>query len=235
MKMIRRFFAYVISFIIVVMASYSYVYWGDLFGEDTPIGYLMSTPAKQDSAEDAEGEPVSEEVQKTDVPVESPPAVLTEIDQPAIVDAVIPEEAMQKQDSSPENIQPETPVPAVDLGIQSAGGVEIKIESSEMLSISDTWERARQAFQYRDYETSIESYQQLISRTQDNFDAYDELGKVYEYYGKESEAAAAYYDAAIILVRLGKLDRAAGFMKPLSLMDVSKARALLALIEAADK
>ena len=236
MKIIRRFFIYMISFIVVVMASYGYVYWGDLLGEDTPIGYLMGSPQKPDSVEDVEFELVpEEEVQKTDTSVDSQPAVLSEAETPVIVDDSISEQAMQKEDASPEDVQPEVPAPAVDVISQSVSEIEITKESSEPLSISDTWMRARQAFEYRDYEVAIESYQQLISRTQDNFDAYDELGKVYEYYGKDMEAAAAYYEAAIILVRLGKLDRAASFMKPLSLMDATRARALLTLIEAADK
>ena len=236
MKMIRRFFAYVISFIIIVMLSYSYVYWGDLFGEDTPIGYIMSSPVKQASVEDVESEPMpEEEVQKTDASVDNQTVILSEIEKPVIVDTSISEDASQKESLPAEDVQPEVPVPSEDVTSQSVSEVEIKSELSEPLSISDTWILARQAFEYRDYEVAIESYQQLISRTQDNFDAYDELGKVYEYYGKEMEAAAAYYEAAIILVRLGKLDRAAGFMKPLSLMDVTRARALLTLIEAADK
>ena len=246
MKMIRRFFAYMILFITVLVLAYGYVYWGNLFGESTPIGQLMSLSKQKPVVDEVkpELEMLSVIEQKTPDVIETQPddalaadvatdgqaAILIEEEQAAVAD--VPVEAMLKENLLTENIQVEQQSLADDMVNGSVDEVAINSELLEELSIGDTWVRAREAFQYRDYETSIESYLQLISRTQDNFDAYDELGKVYDYYGKEQEAAAAYYEAAAILVRIGKIDRAADFMKPLSLMDAVKARALLALIEA---
>ena len=70
----------------------------------------------------------------------------------------------------------------------------------------------------------------MIANTTDNFDAYGELGNVYFNQGKKTEAAASYYEAAAILVKLGQARRADSLMSLLNYLDAEKATQLRELI-----
>ena len=218
MKIIRRFFIYLITVLTVLVSTYCYVYWGDLFGNNTPIGYLLGSSSDKDNVSVIKDDAVDEDADQLDQAI-----VVGEMAAPASVDVVLAE-----PESAP---QPDSKVTIVSRVDKAAIESQLPVEAA--IPIGDLWKQARDSFHYRDYETSIESYKQLIARTQDNFDAYEELGDVYKYYGMNKEAAAAYYGAATILVRLGRIDHAADFMKPLTLTDAVKARSLLDLIKAA--
>ena len=218
MKIIRRFFIYLITVLTVIISTYCYVYWGDLFGKNTPIGYLLGSSSDKGNVSVIKDEAVDEGADQLDQAI-----VVEEMAAPASVDAVLAE-----PEPAP---QPRSKVTIVSRVDRAAIESQLPVETA--IPIGDLWKQARDSFHYRDYETSIESYKQLIARTQDNFDAYEELGDVYKYYGMNKEAAAAYYGAATILVRLGRIDHAADFMKPLTLTDAVKARSLLDLIKAA--
>jgi tetratricopeptide (TPR) repeat protein len=103
--------------------------------------------------------------------------------------------------------------------------------SQKSNSVKDSWITARKSFYQRNYEQSIQSYQEVIDNTEDNFDAYGELGNVYFNQGKNEQAAAAYYEAAAILVRKGQVRRAQSLMGLLRHLDKSKADELQALID----
>lgn len=103
--------------------------------------------------------------------------------------------------------------------------------SQKSNSVKDSWVTARKSFYQRNYEQSIQSYQEVIDNTEDNFDAYGELGNVYFNQGKNEQAAAAYYEAAAILVRKGQVRRAQSLMGLLHHLDKSKADELQALID----
>ena len=100
-------------------------------------------------------------------------------------------------------------------------------------SVKDSWITARKSFYQRDYDKSIQSYQDVIDNTEDNFDAYGELGNVYFNQGKKQQAASAYFEAAAILIKKGQVNRAQSLMGLLRHLDKTKADELQALIESA--
>lgn len=104
-------------------------------------------------------------------------------------------------------------------------------KSSQGDAVRESWVTARKSFYQRKYELSEQSYQDVIANTTDNFDAYGELGNVYFNQGKNEKAAAAYYEAASILVRKGEIRRAKSLMGLLRHLDKSKAVDLQKLIE----
>ncbi len=100
-------------------------------------------------------------------------------------------------------------------------------------AIRDIWITARKSFYQRKYELSEQSYQDVIDNTDDNFDAYGELGNVYFNQGKNQQAATAYYEAAAILVRKGQIRRAINLLGVLRRLDNNKANELKRLIDSA--
>ncbi len=105
--------------------------------------------------------------------------------------------------------------------------------SKQADQLRQTWIAARKSFYLRDYKKSEESYRKIIDSSADNFDAYGELGNVYFNQGKRTEAAAAYYEAAAILVRKGQVQRARSLIGLLRHLDREKAVELQKLIESA--
>jgi len=97
--------------------------------------------------------------------------------------------------------------------------------------VRKNWVTARKSFYQRNYEQSEKSYQQVIDSTEDNFDAYGELGNVYFNQGKNKQAASAYYEAAAILVKKGQANRARSLMGLLRHLDRTKADELQKLID----
>jgi tetratricopeptide (TPR) repeat protein len=97
--------------------------------------------------------------------------------------------------------------------------------------VRKNWVTARKSFYQRNYEQSEKSYQQVIDSTEDNFDAYGELGNVYFNQGKNKQAASAYYEAAAILVKKGQVNRARSLMGLLRHLDRTKADELQKLID----
>jgi hypothetical protein len=97
--------------------------------------------------------------------------------------------------------------------------------------VRDIWITARKAFYQRNYALSEQSYQKVIDSTEDNFDAYGELGNVYFNQGKNDQAASVYYEAAAILVRKGQVTRARSLMGLLRHLDRTKADELQKLID----
>ncbi|MBT8118260.1 MAG: tetratricopeptide repeat protein [Gammaproteobacteria bacterium] len=100
-------------------------------------------------------------------------------------------------------------------------------------SVKESWITARKSFYQRDYDKSIQSYQDVIDNTEDNFDAYGELGNVYFNQGKKREAASAYFEAAAILIKKGQVNRAQSLMGLLRQLDEAKANELKTLIDSA--
>jgi len=97
--------------------------------------------------------------------------------------------------------------------------------------VRENWVTARKSFYQRNYEQSEKSYQQVIDSTEDNFDAYGELGNVYFNQGKNKQAASAYYEAAAILVKKGQVNRARSLIGLLRHLDRTKADELQKLID----
>ncbi len=97
--------------------------------------------------------------------------------------------------------------------------------------IRENWIAARKSFYQRKYDLSEQNYQKVIDSTEDNVDAYGELGNVYFNQGKNEQAASAYFEAAAILVRKGQMDRARSLMGLLRHLDKSKAGELQKLMD----
>ena len=97
-------------------------------------------------------------------------------------------------------------------------------------AIRALWITARKSFYQRNYELSEQSYRQVIEKTNDNVDAYGELGNVYFNQGKNKQAAAAYFEAAAIFVHHGQANRAKSLMGLLRQLDNAKADELTQLI-----
>lgn len=98
-------------------------------------------------------------------------------------------------------------------------------------AVKESWVKARKSYYQRNYEESEKSYQSVIDNTEDNFDAYGELGNVYFNQGKKQQAANAYFEAAAILVRKGQRNRARSLIGLLRNLDKSKADELKKLID----
>ena len=101
-------------------------------------------------------------------------------------------------------------------------------------SVKSDWIMARKSFYQRQYDLSEKNYQKVIENTEDNFDAYGELGNVYFNQGKSQQAASAYFEAADILVRTGQVERAKSLLGLLFYLDKSKAGELQLLIDSAE-
>ena len=103
--------------------------------------------------------------------------------------------------------------------------------SQQSSEVKENWITARKAFYQRKYALSEQNYQKVIDSTEDNVDAYGELGNVYFNQGKKEQAASAYFEAAAILVRKGQIYRARSLMGLLRHLDKSKAGELQKLID----
>jgi tetratricopeptide (TPR) repeat protein len=232
MKLIRWLLSNIVLIVIVLALSYTYVYWDNLTGEDTPAGKALAWLSEEFEQVDdiiaflkvdGGGEPA----QTAEAPVEQPAPVSqampeTPVAEPVAEAAPVTPPPVADRYVTPEIEQSLSRLSDVD---QESGAAEAKPQSTR-----EIWIDARRSFHRRDFEGSIKGYEQLIATTTDNYDAYGELGNVYFNQGKMEKAADAYYEAAAILVRLGQLDRANSLMGMLSRMDQGKARELQDLI-----
>jgi len=104
-------------------------------------------------------------------------------------------------------------------------------DSQRSEAVRASWITARRSFYQRKYDLSEQNYRNVIDNTEDNFDAYGELGNVYFNQGKKQQAAAAYFEAAAILIRKGQIDRAKSMVGLLNLLDKGRAVELQKLID----
>ncbi len=104
-------------------------------------------------------------------------------------------------------------------------------DSQQGEPIRTGWIAARKSFYQRKYDESEQNYRYVIDNTEDNFDAYGELGNVYFNQGKNEQAASAYFEAAAILIRQGQVNRARSLMGFLHHLDKSKASELQKLLD----
>jgi tetratricopeptide (TPR) repeat protein len=107
------------------------------------------------------------------------------------------------------------------------------IDASKNETLKESWIIARKSFYQRNYKLSEQSYLKVIDASDDNYDAYGELGNVYFNQGKNQQAASAYYEAAAILVRQGQIRRARSLVGLLHHLDKAKAVELQKLIGSA--
>ena len=311
MKIIRWLFSNFFLILLIVVVIYSYMFWGNLAGSDTPAGkaiaylstefveveeFINAVKSKQQSMQDAREDEHQQGLassQGQDAVYESEPRAVatTAIGGTADMSQSADEAQTETAIAFSENIQQQPPVTisysqnqnrvkqnsaaiveqldaaspefaavsnsAVPAGEDTAGPatkksgkdifVPVEVEkqlenvdghgkvidaSQQAGSVKDIWVTARKSFYQRDYKLSEESYLRVIDSTEDNFDAYGELGNVYFNQGKNKQAADAYFEAASILVRKGQANRARSLTGLLRHLDRSKAEELKKMIEA---
>lgn len=262
MKLIRFFLSNILLIAFFCGVIYTYYYWDNLTGKDTPVGQAIAYLSKEYKSVENFIEGIKTKQSGEDVAVSTPEEAPVDASRETSVEAS--EEASNEASKEASEETPSQTVAAIDApqGTQIATAAESssdvfvtpEIEQSlnravdqalhdpdsitTIVTDSNTaqdndrelWINARKAFYKRDYQTSIESYEQLIANTTDNFDAYGELGNVYFNQGKKTEAAASYYEAAAILVKLGQARRADSLMSLLNYLDAEKATQLRELI-----
>jgi tetratricopeptide (TPR) repeat protein len=236
MKLIRWLLSNIVLIAFVLVLCYAYVYWDNLTGEDTPAGKAIAWLSEE--FEEVEGliaylKVDKSEPMETTAQPEHPEQVVT-LPQQAPVAAPVVEQriAPQPQIASQPPSKDRYVTPEIERSLSRVSGKEGAGGASEEkdLSTREIWINARKSFHRRDFEGSIKGYEELISKTEDNYDAYGELGNVYFNQGKMKEAANSYYEAAAILVRLGQVERASSLMGMLSRVDQEKAEELRDLI-----
>ncbi|UCB53891.1 MAG: tetratricopeptide repeat protein, partial [Thiotrichales bacterium] len=99
-------------------------------------------------------------------------------------------------------------------------------------NIRELWISAREEYHRGNIQQSVSNYQQVIANSEDNYDAYGELGNVFLSRGKYQDAANAYFQAAAILVKKGQTGRARSLLPMLERLDRSKAEELNQLLSA---
>ncbi|NNJ96833.1 MAG: hypothetical protein HKP12_06700 [Gammaproteobacteria bacterium] len=107
---------------------------------------------------------------------------------------------------------------------------QLKAPQEPVSTTRDLWISAREEFHRGNIDVSIRNYKEVIATSSDNYDAYGELGNVYLSRGSEKEAADAYFEAAAILVKTGRIDRARSLLPMLGRLDRAKAEELNRLI-----
>lgn len=216
---------------------------GNIVQQPVSISYSHNQMrVKQNSMGQIESQP--------EMPVQDEETAANVETEPQVESAIVESEPVAEVSREPAakvDVAPEVPSQAATAVTATSGGfVPAKIEQQlnnvdkngkiinpalKTYAIRDSWITARKSFYQRKYELSEQSYREVINNTTDNYDAYGELGNVYFNQGKNTEAAAAYFEAASILVRKGKISRARSLMGLLRQLDDGKAVDLKKLID----
>jgi len=286
MKIIRWFLSHIFLFLFIVIVIYGYMFWGNLAGEDTPVGkvitylsdefvevdeFVNAIKAKQadvaegpqdEKREASTGSEADKVASDTSRNIQQDPVSISYSDNQRRVDqnstgeirlqaSNTAEPVLTKQQSNSSEIQAKSAVAeqveaqAPDEGVAFVSAdIEQQLDNvdehgrivdaaSQSAEVRALWIAARKAYYQRDYRTSEMNYMQVIDNTNDNFDAYGELGNVYFNQGKRTQAAAAYYEAAAIFVHRGEITRARSLMGLLRNLDKAKAEDLQKMIDSA--
>jgi hypothetical protein len=181
--------------------------------EEEPVPAVVDAPpvpsaAVSDSAADAE--PPELPAPSVEPATEAKPEPETEAT-PAL--AIIPESAVVAE-------QPEPPVSAVTPSTEATEqasefepdptvtATATAIESKAGKRAYESLAAAREAFWLRDYAEAEGHYRELTEMEPDNPDWYGELGNMYFSQGQWEQAAAAYYEAGVRLLKAGMLEQA---------------------------
>lgn len=255
MKLIRWILSNIILIAFVLALTYAYVYWDNLTGEDTPAGKALAYLSEEfdevrefldeyDISTGGEADEVVAEAESTAVDVAAPAQQPAQqppqqpLQQP--VAAVQPTQPVQPQPMTRPQPGSETrppmqpfasrePQPPVEPAQAPSPAASAAAAGTEV-STRELWIDARKEFHRGNIEASVNNYKAVIANSENNYDAYGELGNVYLNSGNRKEAAAAYYEAAAILVKQGQRARAASLMHMLGRLDPGKAQALQNLL-----
>jgi tetratricopeptide (TPR) repeat protein len=75
--------------------------------------------------------------------------------------------------------------------------------------------QAREAYARGDAEAAIRAYSDIVKKNPGNMDAQGELGNVYYMTGRLPEAAAAFYEAAKLMIEQNQIGRAQALLAPI--------------------
>lgn len=239
MKIIRWLFNHIVLVLLIVVVIYGYMFWGRLADSDTPggkaIAYLSNkfAPAKdvKNTVENNINASRRTVVVNGETSMFSQPSKVSVNDTPSTIEdsAVSAGAPVKDIFVSPDVEEKLNNVDDIGEAV-AASQLNPKLKST---GVKANWITARTSYHQRKYELSEKSYQQVIDNTEDNYDAYGELGNVYFNQGKNAQAASAYYEAAAILVRMGQRSRAESLIGLLWRLDPSKADELQKLIDSA--
>ncbi len=203
--------------------------------ETASVPQAMPPPRPQ-TRPPAQQQPIPQQAMTQQPPVrqaarpQAPPQAMTQ--QPPVRQAARPQIPPQAMMQPPPAMQPMTPGPE-PMPIPSDPAAATAADKPAS-STRELWISAREEYYRGNIDASISNYQQVIANTNDNYDAYGELGNVYLSRGNNKEAANAYFEAASILVRQGHVGRARSLLPMLERLDRSKAEALNQLISASN-
>jgi TolA-binding protein len=128
---------------------------------------------------------------------------------------------------SPQPAARETPSAAQDSS--TASGVIESKRPYELLAA------AREAYWLHDYDLAEANYRKWMELEPDNPDSYGELGNLFFSQGKWDEAASAYYEAGVRLVKSGNLQQAGELLEVIRGLNGPQSEDLERLIKQANQ
>jgi hypothetical protein len=180
--------------------------------ESTGLAETIESPVGQEPSTGEEPLSSTEEETADAAQSQPPPAAAsaiadTGVSSPADSDqaAVVETAPVSSAGESPQPSENET-TGAVPEGSSTTGAAEGK-RPYELLAA------AREAYWLHDYDLAEENYREWMKLEPDNPDSYGELGNLYFSQGKWEEAAGAYYEAGVRLVKSGNLQQASELLE----------------------
>lgn len=153
---------------------------------------------------------------------------------PSVPRTFYPESGPRQQAYAPPQMPPRSPRsepgPAREPAPMPTAEDQLTAPQEPVSTTRELWISAREEFHRGNIDVSIRNYKEVIATSSDNYDAYGELGNVYLSRGSDKEAADAYFEAAAILVKTGRIDRARSLLPMLGRLDRAKAEELNRLI-----
>lgn len=114
--------------------------------------------------------------------------------------------------------------------VDNAETLPVVIRDKDTSSERDLLISARSAFNHGKVMESEKFYLELTQLANDNPDTFGELGNVYYSQGKWNKAGQAYYEAAIRLIEIGKLDQVVYLQRVIKGLNAEQAEKLAQLM-----
>jgi hypothetical protein len=182
--------------------------------------------------------PVARAVVPEEATAESPPVPAAESDRepvPGLMDRPSGVPAVPETPTTPALPAATTPPVTAQPVSEAAGTVaaDIPAASATVVAKASSYQllaSAREAFWLHDYEKAESIYRQLTVMEPDNPDWFGELGNMYFSQGNWDEAAFAYFEAGVRLVKTERLDPARELVNVIRGLDGSQAQELEKMI-----
>jgi hypothetical protein len=179
--------------------------------ESTPSVSAAVELIATESAVAESAQPVSSDVPAVEAMPPTDEVAELPVSEAPVVDTVVASEA-GVETSAPVSIEPAPAEPSIVADAQQTAGQDGTPGDTALAMISDElpalWYQARKAYWFGDMAGSEEAYRQAAMSADAGPDIFGELGNLYMAQQREMEAAEAYFDAAVLLIRQGKHDTA---------------------------